>query len=135
MHKPHEIKLDPLPAPKIELINLIDVLITLIAFFLLTTVFNQQTSNLKINLSLAHQQIKSTKSNQLELQLDQHEKIFCQGTEIELPKLTALLQKITPDTAVIIKADRACHFQAIVDLLDLLKNSNLNKIAFAIKEK
>ena len=42
--------LSKLPGPKVEIINLIDVLITLVAFFLLTTVFADQLDQLQVNL-------------------------------------------------------------------------------------
>ncbi len=134
MHKHREIKLATLPAPKVELINLIDVLITLIAFFLLTTVFNQQTNKLEINLPLTHSQSQPSITKQVELQLDQDGKIFYQGTALKLNELKKQLQLLTPETALLIKADRACPFQPLVDLLELLKNIGLNKIAFATRE-
>ena len=103
------IKLPPLPPAKLEIINLIDVLITLIAFFMLTAVFAKKNHRLSVNLPSAPR-----------LLLDN--------------ELFHRLKECNHDTIIVIKADRDCRYGRIVQLLDIVKSRHLTKIALEVRK-
>ena len=49
-------------------------------------------------------------------------------------ELPVLLQAYPPDTSLVIRADRACRYQEIIDLLDLCARSGFSRVALAVKE-
>ena len=128
-----KINLEPLPPPRVEIINLIDVLITLIAFFLLTTVFADQEQRIPINLpSATNVKQSSNEKLKLNLYLTAEDRLYLEDKPIELTKLIDALNKCNQDTLVIIKADRSCRFEQVVQLIDQIKKSKLRKVTFAV---
>jgi biopolymer transport protein ExbD len=128
------IKLPPLPPPRVDVINLIDVLITLIAFFMLTSVFGQRRHQLDINLPAARQRHTITASRQVVIELNKQNQIFYEGRITGTDQLEAWLSQKPPETGVIIRADRDCRYEWIIHLLDLVKNCKLSKVAFEVKK-
>jgi biopolymer transport protein ExbD len=134
--KKRPIKLELLPPPKIEIINLIDVMITLIAFFLLTTVFAQDQQQLGIKLPTARQsRILQATDRKVRLQLDRQHRLYLDQRRIREADLAPLLKRRPADTAVLIQADQSCSYGAIVRLVDLVKKSGLTKVGFGVKNR
>lgn len=128
-----KINLEPLPPPRVEIINLIDVMITLIAFFLLTTVFADQEQRIPVNLPSATNVEQSSSENlKLNLYLTAEHQLYLEDKPIELTELIDVLNKCRSDTLVIIKADHTCQFEQVVQLIDQIKKSKLRKVTFAV---
>ncbi len=132
------ISLSPLPQPRVEIINLIDVLITLIAFFMLTTIFNEDHRRLELELPV----VQTTKSSTtlaehdfllLELDLDDH--LYYNGSPVSIPDLPAILEQENPENPVLIRADRNCYYEAVVKIIDILKDAGLRRLALEVKEQ
>jgi len=128
------IQLKIMPGAKVEIINLIDVLITLIAFFMLTTVFANQQSRLSVELPQAKQAKGQAVHSKLILEIDQDENVWYHGSRLELDQLRAVLQQATADTVVVIRGDRAVTYQKMIHLMDLLEEYHLSKISFEVKK-
>jgi biopolymer transport protein ExbD len=134
--KKQPIKLELLPPPKVEIINLIDVMITLIAFFLLTTVFAQDQQQLGIKLPAARQsQTLQATARKLQIQLDRQHRLYLDQRPIREADLLPLLKQQPLNVVVLIQADQACSYGAIVRLVDLVKQSGLTKVGFGVREK
>lgn len=128
------ISLKPLPPARVEIINLIDVMITLVAFFMLTTVFVQDQSRLKIMLPQSRQAETEAVPSQLLLEIDAESRIYVNGSLVSSGGLKRILQQTSPDTVVAIRGDQAVTYQAIIDLLDLLKEYHFTKLSFEVKK-
>jgi biopolymer transport protein ExbD len=133
--KKQPIKLQLLSPPKVEIINLIDVMITLIAFFLLTTVFAQDQQQLSIKLPVAKQSQTLPGTVRLRIQLDRRHRLYLDRRPIREAELLPLLKRQPADTAVLIRADQACSYGSIVRLLDLVKASGLTKVGFGVERR
>lgn len=132
--KKHPIKLDRLPPAKVEIINLIDVLITLVAFFMLTTVFAKSQSEMAIELPQVRQaQAGETVNAKVVIEVDRQNRIWFEGQSILEDELAPKLQRQAAGTVVVIRADQACRYEAVIRILDLVKNSRLNKVSFEVK--
>ncbi|MGE5606736.1 MAG: ExbD/TolR family protein [Bacteroidota bacterium] len=128
------INLKPLPPARVEIINLIDVMITLIAFFMLTTVFAQEQSRLQIMLPQSKQAESAAVPSQLLLEMDEESRIYVNGSIVSPAGLKRILQQTSPDTVVAIRGDQAVTYQALIDLLDLLKQYHFTKLSFEVKK-
>lgn len=128
------ISLKPLPPARVEIINLIDVMITLIAFFMLTTVFAQEQSRLKIMLPQSKQAESAAVPSQLLLEIDEESRLYVNGSIISPAGLKKLLQQTSPETVVAIRGDQAVTYQALIDLLDLLKQNHFTKLSFEVNK-
>jgi len=122
-----------LPAPKVEIINLIDVLITLIAFFMFTTVFTTKQQQLKIQLPVASPSESNKANVGTEISLTKDNRIFIAGKRMGPEELAEYLQKrCRSNDLIVVKADRDCKYQSIINLLDQIKSSGLNRVALQV---
>lgn len=128
------IQLKVMPGAKVEIINLIDVLITLIAFFMLTTVFANQQSRLGVELPQAKQAKEKMVHSRLVLEIHPDETVWLQGARLDPDQLRAVLQQTAADTIVVIRGDRAVTYQKMIYLLDLLEEYHLSKVSFEVKK-
>jgi biopolymer transport protein ExbD len=132
------IKLPPLPSAKLEIINLIDVLITLIAFFMLTSVFAEKSHRMNIQLPAARHSGSAAAQKEaakIEIGIDKENRIFYEGHAIREEELPARLRIQNRETVVVIRADRNCRYGRVVKLLDVVKSCRLSKIALEVKQE
>jgi biopolymer transport protein ExbD len=132
------IKLPSLPPAKLEIINLIDVLITLIAFFMLTAVFAEKSHHLNIQLPKAPHSASSAVQNKavtkIEIGIDKEDRIYYEGQLIKEAELLGCLQTQNRNTVVVIRADKDCRYGKVVGVLDYVKHCRLSKIALEVRE-
>lgn len=122
------------PPPRIEIINLIDVLITLVAFFLLTMVLPENRGQLEIELPRAEEALPAAGVEEVVLELTDKHELFLNGRPVKWEELAALLADYPQDTPLVIRADRSCRYQEIINLLDLCARNGLHRVALAVKE-
>lgn len=126
----------PLFKPRVEIINLIDVMITLVAFFMLTTVFAGPQQRLELELPVVQTGEHSPSLPEDEfllLELDQNGKLSFQGSLVLLSSLPTVLQEENPAQPVLFRADRACSYEMVVRIIDLLKATGLSRLALEVK--
>jgi biopolymer transport protein ExbD len=130
------LKPPPMPVPKVEIINLIDVLITLIAFFMFTTVFANKQQQIRIQLPKAAHSESNRTAEKLEISLTKENRIFIEGRRLQREELLDFLQKKrSGDRLVAIIADRSCKYEWIIDLLDMVKSCGLTRIALNVRSE
>jgi len=129
------------PDPRMDITPLIDVVLLLVIFFMLTTTFigapaikvKLPTSSAK-EISKERKEVKVTITKDGKLYVDQ--RTGGTGGPISLKELGKLLNKVARenrDTMVIIRADENTSHGNVVAVMDLAKNSGLNKLAIATK--
>jgi biopolymer transport protein ExbD len=131
------IHLKPLPEPRLEILNLIDILITLVAFFMLTSTFVTEQSHQGIGVDLPrvrHDTILNNADTKLVLELHKDHQIFFQGQGIGFDRLKELFQRQAPDTVLTIRADQDCRYSWVVELLDLAAAYKLDKVALEVRK-
>ncbi|HEY8462606.1 MAG TPA: biopolymer transporter ExbD [Bacillota bacterium] len=132
--KKQPIKLEKLPQAKVEIINLIDVLITLIAFFMLTTVFARQQQQLKVDLPEAQQaQTLDPQIRKILIEVDSEDHLKVNHYPVSLKQLAAVLRQQPAATVAVIQADKACRYEKVIQVLDRVKESKLKRISFEVK--
>ena len=127
--------------PRVDITPLIDVVLLLVIFFMLTTTFigapaikiNLPTSSAK-EISKERKEVKVTITKDGKLYVDQ--KTGGDGGPISLKELGKILNKVAREnreTMVIIRADESTTHGTVVSVMDLAKNAGLNKLAIATK--
>ena len=127
--------LSKLPGPKVEIINLIDVLITLVAFFLLTTVFADQRDYLRVNLPPVEEAgVTHTLSTGILIEMDEKNIYLNEpGQHVSKEELIRFLQKNAGrDLTVTIQADKDCNYEEVIRLLDLVRRCGYSRAALEV---
>ena len=123
---------------ELNFIPLIDVLLVVIIFLMVTTTF-AKLSEVKINLPIAekNQVNEETAPIRVEITEDGHYFINDEplvSTEIEsIANVLKELAQDKQDTQVIISADANARHQSIINLMEAARKAMLSKVAFATK--
>ena len=119
--------------PSITIVSLIDILAILLIFFIVTSTFRKNLSQLQINLpeSKSGTQVKSSTSKNIILEVQSEEKMTLDGrpiTPATLAEELQTVQKTNPGSVVTLQADKAAPFGAIVTVLDALQAAGIKNI-------
>ena len=121
---------------EINVISLIDVLLTLLMFFVLTTTFVQQ-SRLKVTLPQAASSEQSEQREALVVLIDRDGAYFIDNNEVLNPGLDSLKEAIARfagddrDRAVMLRADAMTPHQAVVTAMDALGELGFTRLSIA----
>ncbi len=120
--------------PRIDLTSLIDVVLNLVIFLLLTTTFVVQPG-LQVNLPQAATQEKTVEKQEWFVILTKDDRLFFNDRLLTLSELrTALQEKLQEGFGgqpLIIKADKEVQHGKVVEILDLAKGLGINQLAIA----
>lgn len=122
--------------PEIPMTPLIDVALTLLVIFMITT--PMMNNMIKVELPSSRMNETETQVQQeIIVYIDKDHKIYLNGVVHSLDSLLAELQKIIKkdqDEVVFVKADQAISYGKVIDLVDTLKMSGgIKYVALATK--
>ena len=130
------VKPPTLPSPKVEIINLIDVLITLIAFFMFTTVFVVNQGQMRVQLPAASGSESVKGKDSIEISLTKENEIFLAERQIRPEELVAYLKDhCHTGELVMVQADRDCKYEWVISLLEKVKNSGMTRVGLRVRPK
>ena len=118
---------------EINLLPMIDVIFSILAFFIISTLFLTRSQGLPVDLPSA-QTSEPKQSVQLNITIEPDGKMFLDRQPIELDSLkAALTEKIKPDSesVVIINADEKVEHGTVVKVMDRLRQVPGAKMAIA----
>lgn len=119
--------MDEKPFESINMVPFIDVMLVLLTMVLTTASF-VATGRIPVSLPQATSaQAEKRKDKTIDLLADGS--IRLDGQVVSKEELAARLGGASPDTALLVRADRAIVFQTFVDVADLLKRMNFTKVA------
>lgn len=122
-------------APEINLIPLIDVLLVILIFLMVTTTYARY-SELKINLPSAVGEKSPQKPQTIQVAVDAlgHYQVNEKGVNDTLEALThtmIALSKGNADVVVVISADAKATHQSVINVMESARRAGLSKITFA----
>ena len=124
---------------EINIINLIDVLLVLIIFFVMTTTFARK-SELNIVLPEASQEIIEPKVEIINVAIDAQSHILVNGRELLNTQTSTIKQALhdlqrdmTEDATVVITADETTPHKSVVKIMDAARQLGLVRITFATR--
>ncbi len=123
--------------PEINFIPLIDVLLVIIIFLMVSTTFNHQ-KQLKINLPTAQANKLEVKDKVLVVSINDQGVYSINNKVLENTDISSLAEELKLATnsdigdqpAIIINADARTAHQSVINLLEAARVANLNKISF-----
>lgn len=126
--------------PEINLIALIDVLLVILIFMLVTTTYSKQ-SELQINLPQANGNKASTAANQINIAIDatMHYAINNKVVKFEgVESLSQALHKAAgtqTDPTIIINADGKASHQSVVNIMEAARQAGFARITFTTQSQ
>lgn len=124
---------------RIEITPLVDMVFLLLIFFMLSTTFIV-TPGIKVNLPQSSAEKVTQEKNEVQVVVTEDNEIFVEETLVDMGELEYRLTERArrdPQTLVIIKADAKSLHGKVVEVMDIAKQSGLNRLAIAthLKEK
>ena len=121
---------------EINVISLIDVMLTLLMFFVMTTTFVQH-STMKVVLPEASEVVQETPSTPLVVMIDANSRFYVDNSEVLNPSIETLKEAISRiggddrERAVVLRADAMTPHQAVVTAMDALGQLGFTHMSIA----
>lgn len=121
---------------EINLIPMIDVLLVILIFLMVTTTFSQ-FAELQINLPTAQAEKPEEKPATVNVAVDAGGRYVVNGKPYSGQNVEGLAQELkraagnTPEPVVIINADASATHQAVVNVMEAARQAGLSRITFA----
>lgn len=119
--------------PQVNVTPLVDVVLQLVIFFIVTTTFISVETGARVNLPSAHfSRLEEAKTITVTLAKDNL--LYLNGSMVdwkELPRLVVVELRKDPALSVVIEADREVLHGRVVKLMDLLRRAGVERMAIA----
>lgn len=112
---------------QINVVPLVDILLVLIVITLLTANFLVQSS-VKVNSPQSESKDILPK-DKVELEVNAEGKVFFLGKELEVKEIPVVLFGISPQSPVVINADRDSKLQIFISVLDEVKKAGFSSVS------
>jgi biopolymer transport protein ExbD len=125
--------------PEINLIPMIDVLLVVLIFLMVTTTY-AKFSELQINLPQANGEASKEKPAQITVSVDAVGNYQINANTINFTNVTNLAQvlkqeaKGSADTVIIINADAKATHQSVINVMEAGREAGLTRITFATQK-
>ena len=126
--------------PEINLIPMIDVLLVILIFMMVTTTY-AKFSELQINLPQASGEQTSPQTNQINVSVDASEHYAINNTTTAFSDINKLAQELNKaageqkDPTVIINADAKAPHQAVINIMEAARIAGYSRITFTTSRK
>lgn len=130
----------PIPHRKarIEIIPLIDIMFFLLASFMMVSLSQVHMKGIKVALPTGVSGEVQNKREYISLSVDKDGYVYFDKQQMELKDVLPKLQSIyavSPDAKIFIRGDREALHGNVIRLLNEIRSSGYNRIAFEIKSE
>ena len=126
--------------PEINLIAMIDVLLVILIFMLVTTTYSKH-SELQINLPQAAGNQATSSANQIDVAVDANENYAINNKPSKFNGVTALSQTLRKaagnqtDPIIIINADAKATHQSVINIMEAARLAGYGRITFTTQSQ
>jgi len=125
--------------PEINLIAMIDVLLVILIFLMVTTTYSK-FSGLEINLPTADAQQPQDKPNEIDVVITATGSVLVNKTPVAgaVEAIGVALRQAAQganEPVIIINADAKAAHQSVIDVMQAARNAGLSHISFATQQK
>lgn len=124
--------------PLVMIIPMIDIMLFLLVFFMLSVIYMVQTNNFNVNLPQTEGERQEVQPNFISITVTENGEIFFEDNKILLKNLPQLVNHaLTKDneTVFVIYGDKSARYEKIVGVLELLKKSGVRHVSVATEIK
>ena len=117
---------------ELNITPLLDLVFVLLVIFIITT--PQMMNNLEINLPSGKPPVQKPKAEPTRIEIDARGQITLNQTAVtaaQLKEKRAALKDADPDLGVVVKGDDQTDYQAMVSVLDILRQLDITKLGMA----
>lgn len=125
--------------PEINLIPMIDVLLVIIIFLMLTTTYSK-FAELRVNLPRADAEKQIERSNEINVIISANGQYALQRRAIQYRDVAGLADELRraganmKDPVVIINADNNATHQSVIRVMDAARQAGYGQVAFAVEQ-
>lgn len=118
--------------PEIPVVPLIDVMFTLLTFFIITTLFISKARAIDLNLPKASDSPPTNvKIEQVDLRVDDKGKFYFNRAPMTEAQLIAQIKATPVETLIILAGDDKTRYQDLIRAMDILRIEGKTNIALA----
>ena len=121
----------------IDITPLVDMVFLLLIFFMLSTTFIV-TPGIKVNLPRSSAEKITQENQEVQVVITEDNRILIEGVAVDARELKQQFVGVgreAPQTLVVIKADVKALHGTVVEVMDIAKESGLNRLAIATQPK
>lgn len=121
----------------LDMTPLVDMVFLLIIFFMLSTTFIV-TPGIRMDLPRGSSDAIVSEKKEIVISIDKEGSVYFNKERVDDSALAAMLRATcgtNRDTAVMIRGDKEAGFGKIVQVLDMVRNSGLHRIAIVTEKK
>lgn len=122
---------------RIEIVPLIDIMFFLLAAFMLVSLSMVNMKSVKVNLPTATRATPETKNDFVTLSVDKSGSVYMDKALIgpnELVQSLAAWKRTNDAVRVFISGDKDARHGDVIHVLDLVRSTGIDKVAFEIRE-
>ena len=125
--------------PEINLIPMIDVLLVIIIFLMLTTTYSK-FSELQINMPRADAQKRLERSSEISVVISASGQYLLQRKPIQFRNVASLAEELhlagtgMKDPVVVINADNNATHQSVIRVMDAARQAGFGQVVFAVEQ-
>lgn len=124
--------------PKVMIIPMIDIMLFLLVFFMVSTVYMVNLNVLPVNLPTAAAAERETKPNLISITVTEEGIVLYDKEQVPTNNLPGRIQEsLTADTETVfvLRGDRKTSYEDIAEVLDVLKQSGARHVSIATERK
>jgi biopolymer transport protein ExbD len=125
--------------PEINLIPMIDVLLVIIIFLMLTTTYSR-FAELKINLPSADAERKPERANEINVVISANGQYVLQRKPVQFRDVASLAEELRragtgmKDAIVVVNADNNANYQSVIRVMDAARQAGYAQVVFAVEQ-
>ncbi|WP_324717772.1 biopolymer transporter ExbD [Carboxydochorda subterranea] len=123
--------------PRVEIINMVDVMFFLLSFFMVFSTLRGNPATLDLDLPRAVTATREA-APALEVTIDRAGRYFLDGRPVGLAQMGVLVGDAIrrhPDRLVVVKADRDVKYDLVVQGIDVLRRAGAYRLGLAVELK
>ena len=129
------LKTEPLEEPNFNLISLLDVVLTIVMFFMVSTTFSQNERQTEIKVpTVSDSSVLTGQPDEIVINVAVDGQMLVHSKPHSMETLTTLLQTALttfPNQAVVIRGDGRCEYQLVMDAFSACKQAGIRNISVA----
>lgn len=125
--------------PEINLIPMIDVLLVIIIFLMLTTTYSR-FAELKISLPSADAEKKLERSNEINVVIGANGQYLLQRKPVQFRNVATLAEELRragadiKEPIVVVNADNNASYQSVIRIMDAARQAGYGQVVFAVEQ-
>jgi biopolymer transport protein ExbD len=129
----------PKDDPEINLIPMIDVLLVIIIFLMLTTTY-AKLAELQISLPSAEAEKQLERSNEVNVVINASGQYLIQKRAVAFRDVPSLAEELRragagmKDPVVVVNADASANYQSVIRVMDAARQAGFGQVSFAVEQ-